>query len=63
MLAATRDPRNFQLRALAAIAQVEESDFEKRWSAAKGGQGLRDVILLPKRKRPEAQNGEDKTSQ
>lgn len=53
MLAGTRDERNFHLRALAAIAQVvQEEDFEKRWSSAGDVQGMRDVILLSKRKRP-----------
>ncbi len=52
VLAATRDERNFHLRALAAIAQVvQEQDFEKRWFAAKNDQALRDVILLTKRQR------------
>ena len=56
VLAATRDERNFHLRALAAIAQVvQESGFEKRWSAAKDAQGLRDVILLSQRRRPKTQ--------
>jgi APA family basic amino acid/polyamine antiporter len=52
VLAATRDERNFHLRALAAIAQVvQEQDFKKRWFAAKTDQALRDVILLTKRQR------------
>ncbi|MFO7871514.1 MAG: amino acid permease [Kiritimatiellia bacterium] len=64
LLAATPDERNFHLRALAAIAQVvQEVDFEKRWSAARDKQGLRDVILLSKRKRPGARNEEGNTSQ
>lgn len=52
VLAATPDERNFHLRVLAAIAQVaQQEDFEKRWSEAKNVQGLRDVILLTKRRR------------
>jgi basic amino acid/polyamine antiporter, APA family len=52
VLTATRDERNFHLRALAAIAQVvQQKDFEQRWLAAKDAQGLRDVILLSERKR------------
>ena len=58
VLAATRDERNFHLRALAAIAQVvQEPGFETRWSAARGEQGLRDVILLSKRHRPKIEPG------
>lgn len=54
LLAGTRDERNFHLRALAAIAQiVQETDFERRWLAAKNDQGLRDVVLLSSRKRHE----------
>lgn len=52
VLAASRDERNFHLRALAAIAQVaQQEDFEKRWNTAVGEQGLRDLILLTKRQR------------
>jgi mannitol/fructose-specific phosphotransferase system IIA component (Ntr-type) len=52
VLAATRDERNFHLRVLAAIAQVaQQEDFEERWMEAKSEQGLRDVILLSKRRR------------
>ncbi len=52
VLAGTRDERNFHLRALAAIAQiVQEKDFEHRWMAATGKQGLRDVALLSQRGR------------
>jgi len=55
VLAATRDERNFHLRALAAIAQVaQQAGFEERWAAARDAQGLRDVILLTKRRRPGA---------
>lgn len=53
VLAATRDERNFHLRALAAIAQiVQQKDFENRWLQARGEQGLQDVLLLSERKRP-----------
>ncbi len=52
VLAASRDERNFHLRALAAIAQVvQKEDFNQRWFAARNEQGLRDVILLTNRKR------------
>lgn len=52
VLVGTRDQRNFHLRALAAIAQiVQEKDFERRWMAATGEQGLRDVLLLAERRR------------
>ncbi|NCC52124.1 MAG: amino acid permease [Spartobacteria bacterium] len=65
VLAATRDERNFHLRALAAIAQVaQKEDFEKRWFAAKDEQGLRDVILLTNRQRPGAtDNSEAKSAE
>lgn len=47
-------------RAQAVIAQVvQEPDFEARWSAARGTQGLRDVIVLSKRRRSRTRNGED----
>lgn len=53
VLIGSRDERNFHLQALAAIAQiVQESGFEKRWLAARGEQGLRDLVLLGNRKRP-----------
>ena len=52
ILIGTRDERNFHLRALAAIAQVvQEPDFERKWLAARGEQGLRDVVLLGERRR------------
>jgi amino acid transporter/mannitol/fructose-specific phosphotransferase system IIA component (Ntr-type) len=52
ILAGTKDQRNFHLRSLAAIAQiVREPDFDKRWLAARGSDGLRDILLLGKRRR------------
>ena len=52
VLAGTRDERNFHLRALSAIAQIiQDPKFEKRWSLAQAEQGLRDIVLLGKRKR------------
>ncbi len=55
VLAGTRDDRNFHLRALAGIAQiVQDPAFERRWNAARGAQGLRDVVLLSKRRREPA---------
>ncbi len=51
-LVGTKDGRNFHLRALSAIAQiVRETDFEQRWRLAKSKEGLRDIILLGKRRR------------
>ncbi len=51
-MAGTLDERNYHLRALMAIAHlVHETDFEKRWLAAKNIRDLRDVILLSNRKR------------
>lgn len=53
VLVGTRDERNFHLRALSAIAQiVQSSKFEERWISAKSEQGLKDVLILGKRKRP-----------
>jgi len=52
VLLGTRDERNFHLRALAAIAQiVQDHKFEKMWKRAKSKEGLRDVVLLGKRRR------------
>ena len=52
VLAGGRDERNFHLRALAAIAQiVQDPRFEKRWIAARGREGLRDIVLLGERRR------------
>ncbi|MBW8039789.1 MAG: amino acid permease [Planctomycetes bacterium] len=52
VLAGSRDQRNYHLRALMAIAQIaQEKDFEKRWLAARDTAGIRNLILLSKRKR------------
>ncbi|MDD3627612.1 MAG: amino acid permease, partial [bacterium] len=52
VLAGSKDERNFHLRALSAIAQiVQNPNFEEKWMAAKGIQGLKDVMLLGKRTR------------
>ena len=52
VLVGSKDERNFHLQALSAIAQiVQQPDFEKRWIAARGQQGLRDLVLLGERKR------------
>jgi amino acid transporter/mannitol/fructose-specific phosphotransferase system IIA component (Ntr-type) len=52
VLAGSRDERNFHLRALAGLAQiVQDPRFEDRWAGAKGGEDLRDLILLGKRRR------------
>jgi len=52
VLIGSRDERNFHLRALSAIAQiVQDPHFEKKWLAAKSKEGLRDIVLLGKRRR------------
>ncbi len=52
VIAGTRDMRNHHLKTLAAIAQIIQSkQFEERWLEAKGGEQLRDILLLGKRKR------------
>ena len=52
VLYGSKDERTFHLRVLSAIAQiVSNSNFETRWEKATNEQGLRDVILLGKRKR------------
>ena len=52
VLIGSRDERNFHLRALSAIAQiVQDPHFEKKWLSAKNEEGLRDIVLLGKRKR------------
>ncbi len=52
ILAGTSDERNFHLRALSAIAQIVHfHQFPKRWMSARGKDGLRDVVLLGRRKR------------
>jgi len=52
VLVGSRDERNFHLQALSAIAQVvQEPGFDRRWLAARGEQGLRDLVLLGERKR------------
>jgi len=52
ILAGSRDERNYHLRALMAIAQIaQEKQFEQRWLAARGIEGIRNLILLSKRTR------------
>ena len=52
VLMGTVDERNFHLNVLANIAQiVRGADFDKKWMAARGEQGLRDVVLLGERRR------------
>ena len=52
VLIGTRDERSFHLRALAAIAQIiMDPHFDDRWMAARTKEGLRDIILLGKRRR------------
>jgi len=51
-LIASRDQRNLMLRAHTYLSQIiGEPDFEKRWLEAKDEHGLKDIILLGKRKR------------
>jgi len=52
ILVGSRDERNFHLRALSAIAQITQNvDFDKEWLRAKNIEGLRDIILLSRRRR------------
>ncbi len=52
VLVGTPDERPFHLKSLAAIAQIiSDPRFEEKWMAAKGAEGLRDVILLGERRR------------
>lgn len=52
ILAGSRDQRNYHLRALMAIAQiVQEKHFADKWLAARGPEGLRNLILLSTRQR------------
>ncbi len=52
VIVGTKDQRTFHLRTLAAIAQiVQDPDFDKTWMAAKSIEGLRDIVLLGKRRR------------
>jgi APA family basic amino acid/polyamine antiporter len=52
VLACSADERNYYLRALMAIAHIaSEHDFARRWLAAPGGEHLRDIVLLSKRRR------------
>ena len=52
VLVGSKDERNFHLQVLSAVAQVvQEPDFGQRWLAARGEQGLRDLVLLGERKR------------
>ncbi len=52
ILAGSKDQRNYHLRALMAIAQiVQERHFEEKWLAARGAEGLRNLILLSTRQR------------
>jgi len=52
VLLGTLDERNFHLRSLANVAQIiQKPEFDKEWMAAKGEQGLRDIVLLGQRHR------------
>ena len=52
VLVGTKDERNYHLQALSAIAEiVQNTNFENRWLRAKDKNGLRDAVLLLRRKR------------
>ena len=52
ILAGTMDERNFHLKALMAIAEITSaSGFDDYWMKSRSEQGLRDLILLSKRRR------------
>lgn len=52
VFAASRDQRNFHLRALVAAAHIiNEPDFDERWTAAANEEQLRDLVLLSSRSR------------
>jgi len=52
VLVGSRAERNFHLRCLAAVAQIVQSpDFDRKWLATRGEQGLRDIFLLGERRR------------
>lgn len=52
VLVGTKDKRNLYLRTLAGIAQIFQSkEIEHKWEKALNRQGLKDIILLGKRKR------------
>lgn len=52
VLAASRDERNFHLKALSAIAQIWQANaFETDWRAAKGPNDLRQLLLRTPRQR------------
>ena len=58
ILAGSKDQRNYHLRALMAIAQiVQEKGFEEKWLAARGVEGIRNLILLSTRQRDQAPPG------
>jgi mannitol/fructose-specific phosphotransferase system IIA component (Ntr-type) len=59
VLAGSQDERNFHLVSLVAIAQlVQEPDFFRRWMEARNEEGLRNVVLLGKRRRPDEGSAE-----
>ncbi len=52
ILAGTMDERNFHLKALMAIAEITTaSGFDETWKKCHSKQGLRDLVLLSKRRR------------
>lgn len=52
VLAGTMDQRNFHLKALMAIAEITTAPgFDSSWLKCRSTQGLRDLVLLSKRRR------------
>lgn len=52
VLAGTMDERNFHLKALMAIAEITTaSGFDSSWAKCRTTEGLRDLVLLSKRRR------------
>ncbi len=52
ILAGTMDQRNFHLKALMAIAEITTAaGFDQAWKKCRSTEGLRDLVLLSKRRR------------
>jgi mannitol/fructose-specific phosphotransferase system IIA component (Ntr-type) len=52
ILIGSQDERNYHLRVLMNIARiVQDSEFERRWFAARDAEQLRDIVLLTRRER------------
>ncbi|ADK82870.1 amino acid permease [Sediminispirochaeta smaragdinae] len=55
-LAGSMDRRDLHLQTLAAIAQISGSEgFEKKWLAVRGGEGIRNLLLLGGRRRGQSE--------